>query len=122
MISSVKILFYTCFTLVQEPNSHDLTTFKTVSLLKIKTSSATGFYQDFIFMLVEMLIRREVLSTCTVGKKQFHFHSCVVAISCWLLQFCVICFCFQKNVVYIFPANSGWGNQFFWSTRPKLVA
>ena len=29
-------------------------------LLKIKTSSATGFYQDFIFMLVEMLIQREV--------------------------------------------------------------
>ena len=42
------------------------------------------------------------------------------SISCWLLKFCVICFCFQKNVVYIFPAISGWGNQIFWSTRPNL--
>ena len=50
------------FTLVQERHRHDLTTFKKFSmiLLKIKTSSATGFYQDFIFMLVEMLIRREL--------------------------------------------------------------
>ena len=43
-------------------------------------------------------------------------------ISCLLLKFCVICFCFQKNVVYIFPALSGWGNQIVWSTRPNLVA
>ena len=47
-------------------------------LLKIKTSSATGFYQDFIFMLVEMHAHTTG-GTCTVGKKQFHFHSCVVA-------------------------------------------
>ena len=40
----------------------------------------------------------------------------------YFLKFCVICFCFQKNVVYIFPAISGWGNQTVWSTRPKLVA
>ena len=43
------------------------------------------------------------------------------SISCWLLKFFVFCFCFQENVVYIFPAISGWGNQIFWSTRPKLV-
>ena len=29
------------------------------------------------------------------------------------MKFCVICFCFQKNVVYIFPANSGWGKLIF---------
>ena len=44
------------------------------------------------------------------------------SISYRLLKFCVICFSFQENVAYIFPAISGWGNQIFWSTRPNLVA
>ena len=35
-----------------------------------------------------------------------------LSISCWFLKFCVFCFYFLKNVVYIFPpftAFSGWG-------------
>ena len=45
-------------------------------LLKLKKSE-TGFYQDFYFHASGNADTTG--GTCTVGKKQFHFHSCVVA-------------------------------------------